>query len=119
MDFWQSAYEIKKETKTTAGSMGYVNSATVEDNTTYEETVQNFGTAFLTNSFAFKNLLQANQQMDKNVADNLSELQNQVYHLTAMMQNMSTNTQFRQPSPQYMHPQHNNYQQTKFQTCQI
>ena len=103
VDFWQSAYDLKQETEATAGSMGYGNKATVEneDDTAYEETVRDFGTAFAANSTAFQNLSEANQQMGENVADNLTDLQNQVFHLTAMMQNMANAPAAAPPPQQY------------------
>ena len=75
--------------------MGFGNSATTDTNEAYkaaqEDTVINLGTAFAANSTAFKNLSEANHQMSENFASNVNNLQNQVLHLTEMMQNMSAN----------------------------
>ena len=84
--------------------MGYGNKATVENegDTAYEDTVRDFGTAFAANSTAFQNLSEANQQMGENVADDLSDLKNQVFHLTAMMQNMANAPAAAPPPQQYV-----------------
>ena len=67
--------------------MGFGNSTTNDntaEDTAYEENVNNFGTTFAVNSTVFQNVSEANHQMSKNVAGNINNLQNQVYHLTTM-----------------------------------
>ena len=86
---------MKQETETLAGLMAFRNSATTNtnevDKAAYEDTVNNFGTAFAANLTAFQNLSEVNHQMSENLASKINNLQNQVFHVTAMMQNMSAN----------------------------
>ena len=62
-EWWKEAYNLRKETETTATSLGY--GANVQptkqgcNNATFDETVSNFGTAFAANSSAFSQLTEA------------------------------------------------------------
>ena len=51
-DFWQQQYDLRQETETTAGQLGYGNSLLEkeDDDATFTDTVSNFGNAFAANS---------------------------------------------------------------------
>ena len=75
--------------------MGYANNATkegIENNkdTDYKDTVQNFGAAFAVNLTVFQQLLEFNQNMSQNMANDIQNLQAQMQNLTTMMHNMLT-----------------------------
>ena len=87
-EFWQEQYNLKNETKTTAGSMGYGNSAQsapAEDDEHYANAVTNFGEAFAANSSTIHNLTEANNTM----VTNMSQLQEQLNSITMQLQQMA------------------------------
>ena len=106
-EWWQEAYDLKEEAETTAASMGYGNNAQQADGTStqasddsaYEESVRNFGTAFAANSEAFATLSEANQQMGTNVAVNVQSIQTQINELTNMLHSMNAAGPTRQNAP--------------------
>ena len=90
-EFWQEQYNLKNETETTAGSMGYGNNVqTLDagDDDQYSDAVSNFGTAFAANSSTIQNLTEANNTM----ATNMTQLQNQLNAITNQLQNMAAGT---------------------------
>ena len=88
-DFWQQQYDLRQETETTAGQMGYGNSLLEkeDDDTTFNDTVSNFGNAFAANSAAFNTLTDTNSSM----AAGMSAIQQQLNALTAQLANINVN----------------------------
>ena len=64
-EFWQIQYDLKHETETTAGPLGFGNQAVAEseEEQEYSETVANFSAGFKANSEVFGNLTETNSQM--------------------------------------------------------
>ena len=81
---------MKEETETMAASMGYsANAEDQQENTSYEATVENFGTDFVANSNAFAQLTESNQHLGQNEAANVTNLQNQIQNLTKLVHSMA------------------------------
>ena len=65
-EWWQEAYDLKKETDIIAGSLGFGSNLKVEDEAAYDGSVQNFSYGSQEKTAAFSNLIEIKSTFENN-----------------------------------------------------
>jgi uncharacterized membrane protein YgcG len=124
MSHFKAAWDLKQETETTAGNMGYGMNATADEaagddiQAQYDMSVSNFSGAYAAQQAAMHNLTETNSSLGTGVRNEVGQLRNDVaainQQLCQVINNMSQQQQ--QPHPmQYMAPPHMQYMAPTYQ----